>query len=434
MRTRQQSYGLQDNSLVAPNAVHQAGSSSGPTSTTQIHHEEFTHFAQAYGIKAHGLQAIIDEGSSRILAACRDSSAEPDETTEAPSGTATNAAATSTHVRNPPATDTYGLDLLCAAAEQLDPDGWAEAGSKLEAQGNTLAEGRDDEALYEDEDADTIVDEDKIEVADEEEGATEDESADDDEDQGQGDERFIFVVGRFIDGPKGTCIDQASRLLISCIDKTGRRRTNRLDRPDWNNPLDIARLNKTKNQWLRRTRGKPQKEVQLWQDDERQHLMKLIRKNKGMTVAKAKDSLNKFNEGKTWVLRGQSVPRKERDVGSVSSEWNRKGGPVLRLRRELGVAGIRNKASKPKSTVKVDEEDDQVVDEEEQETVQEMSSTANAKEDDPSDAIAQQNPTPAPTRSNKRKRSTDEEGEEELATPSNKNDTASKRPIKRKRT
>ncbi|EON67530.1 hypothetical protein W97_06898 [Coniosporium apollinis CBS 100218] len=390
--------------------------------------------AQAYDIDAYGLQAAVEEGASGLLAARRDSSEKPDGPDEPPTNAATVAATTTAPTQAPEGINTSGLDLLCAAAAQYDPEGWAEAGSKLEARGNTLAEGHDDEALYEEEDADTILDEDEFEVADQEGGAIEDETADDDEDQGQDDERFIFVVGRFIDGPKGTRIDQQSRLLLSCIDKNGQPRTKQLDHPNWNNPLYIARLNKTKNQWLRRARGKPQKEVQLWQDDERQHLMKLIRKNKSITVAKAKDSLNKFNEGKTWVLRGQSVLRKERDVGSVSSEWNRKGGAVLRLRCELGVAGTWNKASNPKSTVKVDEEDDQTVDEEEQETVQEMSSTVNAKEDNPDDAMAQQNATPAPTRSNKRKRSTDEEGEEELATPSNKNDTASKRPTKRKRT
>lgn len=435
MRTRQHSYGLQGDSLPTPNAEHRAGSSSArPVSTIRVRDEEAMRPAQAYEIDAHGLQAVVEEGASRLLTAYRDSSEEPDETYKPLINAATVAATTTAPTQAPEGINTSGLDLLCAAAALYDPEGWAEAGSKLEAQGNTLAKGHDDEALHEEEDADTIVNEDEIEVADQEEGATEDESADDEEDQDQDDERFIFVVGRFIDGPKGTRIDQQSRLLLSCIDKNGQPRTNQLDRPNWNNPLDIARLNKTKNQWLRRARGKPQKEVQMWQDDERQHLMKLIRKNKGITVAKAKDSLNKFNEGKTWVLRGQSVPRKERNVGSVSSEWNRKGGPVLRLRRELGVAGTRNKASKPKSTVKVDEEDDQTVDEEEQETVQEMSSTVNAKEGDPHDAMAQQTPTHAPTRSNKRKRSTDEEGEEELATPSNKNDTASKRPVKRKRT
>ncbi|KAJ9667645.1 hypothetical protein H2201_002180 [Coniosporium apollinis] len=128
---------------------------------------------------------------------------------------------------------------------------------------------------------------------------------------------FRFVVGRFTEDG----VDQKGHLVIKCIDEEGVEVPHTLKAPsNWNDPAEIKKLNTSKNQWIRRTTKGVQRELQQWQEDEREHLKGLLRQNNRITLKEA---------------TGFVEP--ERSSDSVASLWGRKDGDLYKLRNGLNI-------------------------------------------------------------------------------------------------
>ncbi|KAJ9640945.1 hypothetical protein H2199_005613 [Coniosporium tulheliwenetii] len=406
------------------------------------------------GLDALATAAEIDRAETILFEAGRDAWYDSSSRASTPEYESTDEANVAAPGKIPDyCVDRASLDVLCAAARHVEAGGEAntevqvqdeaeietEVGSEAEMDVDAGFEvGLDTEAESEAEpELDTKLDA-GLDVGDNTEADTEVEvEADEDDDDDPN--HFRFVVGRFTEDKDGNPIDQVALLTLRCIDKNGNLRIHSLKSPqNWDDKKEILKLNRHKNQYLQ--------EIQAWQEDEREHLKSLYLANDQITVAQAMKSLNKFNKGKTWNsgVKGQDLPRKERTVASVHSEWIRKNGAIENLKKELALQD--EQGTEP--TEEVEEEGQEEKQQQEQSQEEESTDKEHSGEDNQDlthdndeimdvDGPAPQNPTGAASGSQKRKRKALEDvdddeadNEEERAEPPTKRRKAPARTLK----
>ncbi|EON67528.1 hypothetical protein W97_06896 [Coniosporium apollinis CBS 100218] len=319
----------------------------------QVHDETLPQGLDTSGLNALATAAEIDRAGTILFEAGRGAWYDSSSGASSPE----HDSADETDVAAPDnlpnySVDRESLDVLCAAARHVEAGG--EANTEVQAQDEAEIETEVETEVEMDIDAGLEVDLDTeaeseaepeldIEVdagLDAEVDTESDTEIEIKADEGDSDDadHFKFVVGRLTKDKDGNPIDQVALLTLHCIDENSNPRVHLLKAPaNWDDKAEILKLNRSKNQYLRRVTKKAQRDLQAWQDDEREHLRSLYLANNQITVTQVMKSLNKFNKGKAWnsAVQGQDLPRKERGVASVHSEWKRENGVIENLKKEL---------------------------------------------------------------------------------------------------